>query len=105
MLLIALATTSLLAAAPPAAKAPEIEAGARAARRCAACHAVGGETRSPNAGAPTFREIRLRYNALSLERELARIAEHGHFDMKPMSIQPSEAEALAAYIESLGPPR
>jgi hypothetical protein len=46
----------------------------------------------------------MRYNALSLERELAKISNRGHFEMRPQSIGSSEAEDLAAYIETLAPP-
>lgn len=87
-----------------ASAAPGVDRGGRIAQqRCAACHAVAVDGGSPNLAAPTFSDIRMRYNALSLERELARISSHGHFEMRPQTISPSEAEDLAAYIETLGP--
>jgi mono/diheme cytochrome c family protein len=102
--LIGAAALSLLA--PSAAVAPTAEPGARiAAQKCASCHAVGPHGASPNPAAPRFRDIRLRYNALSLERELARIAKEGHFEMRPTAIRDDEARDLADYIENLGSPK
>jgi mono/diheme cytochrome c family protein len=99
------AVAAVLAAAAPV-SAPGVDSGAHlAATHCASCHAVGREGRSPNGAAPPFRDIRLRYNALSLERELAKIPKQGHFEMKPTAIRADEARDLADYIESLGPPK
>jgi mono/diheme cytochrome c family protein len=98
---ILLAASALLMAATPAA---EVERGARLAQqRCASCHGMAPTGRSLNLAAPPFRDIRLRYNALSLEREMAKISVRGHFEMGPQVIGAAEAEDLAAYIESLGP--
>jgi mono/diheme cytochrome c family protein len=89
---------------PPASYAPNETRGARIAERvCAGCHAVGivGDSRNP--AAPPFREIRIRYNTISLERELTRIRQEGHFEMRPMDINPADVPEIAAYIESMKP--
>ena len=103
--LIAAAAVSLFAAgATGPVGLPGVDSGAHIAQmRCAACHAVGPQGASPRLGAPPFGAIRMRYNSLSLERELARISKQGHYDMRPLAINPDEAADLAAYIESLGP--
>jgi mono/diheme cytochrome c family protein len=99
------AVSAVLAAAAPV-SAPGVDAGAHlAALHCASCHAVGPDGRSPNVAAPPFRDIRLRYNGLSLERELGRISKQGHFEMRPTAIRADEAHDLAEYIESLAPPK
>jgi mono/diheme cytochrome c family protein len=101
VLLAAAAALAMTAGAPAAG----VDHGARVAQqRCAGCHAIGLERHSPNRSAPPFTDIRMRYNALSLERELAKISNRGHFEMRPQSIGSSEAEDLAAYIETLAPP-
>lgn len=74
-----------------------------AAKLCAGCHAVGPAGGSPSAFAPPFRNLRLRYNPISLERHLAEIARAGVYDMPPQGLSASDAEAVAAYIEQLRP--
>lgn len=72
-----------------------------ARRQCETCHAIGltGESRWPSA--PPFRNIRVRYNALSFEHRMREIAERGHYEMPPLSVDPADVRDLAAYIESL----
>jgi cytochrome c len=74
-----------------------------AERACASCHAVAivGDSRNPNA--PPFRDIRIRYNSISLERELARIAKEGHFEMPRTAIADGDIPEIVAYIETLSP--
>jgi mono/diheme cytochrome c family protein len=74
-----------------------------AERACASCHAVAiaGDSRNPSA--PPFRDIRIRYNTISLERELARIAKKGHFEMPPTAIAETDIPEIVAYIETLRP--
>ena len=99
-LTLAISAGVLLAVDP----SPQVDRGARIAYlRCAASHATTAGGQSPNLAAPPFQDIRMRYNALSLERELAGISEHGHFEMRAQAIGPSDAEDLAAYIEAIGP--
>jgi mono/diheme cytochrome c family protein len=73
-----------------------------AARECARCHATDKTSPSPRASAPPFRDIRRRYNALSLSREFVTIGQVGHYEMPPTPISRSEGEDLIAFIESLG---
>jgi cytochrome c len=68
---------------------------------CASCHAIGSNEDSPNLNAPPFRRVRVRYNPLSLKRELEAIPAAGHYLMKPIRIEPTDVEDLIAYIESL----
>lgn len=106
-LVIGLLATALLAAsASRAASLPATEPGARIAEQdCSTCHAVGLHGASRNGAAPPFRDLRLRYNTLSLERELARISTQGHLDMRPHPISDSDIASLAAYIQSLESPQ
>ena len=95
---------AVLALLAPSAQPPAVVSGAQIAKtRCATCHAIGLSAESPKPGAPTFDEIRLEYNAPSLERKLGHIAKHGHRSMKPLAISPHEAADIAAYVESLRP--
>lgn len=74
-----------------------------AARECSRCHALGQVGDSPRAGAPPFRDIRIRYNEITFQRRMAEIAEGGHFEMPPLTIDAADARDVSAYIESLGP--
>ena len=81
---------------------PAAERGQRfAERRCAGCHAVGLDE-TPASSGPRFRDIRTRFNAISLQRRFAEISQHGSGEMPPIQITQAEAEDLIAYIESLG---
>ena len=107
-LTIAIAAASLAAcistAGPPIAadQDPRVERGRGfAERRCAGCHAIGLDETSAPSG-PRFRDLRMRSNALSLQRRFAEISAHGAGEMPPIQISPSEAEDLIAYFESLG---
>jgi mono/diheme cytochrome c family protein len=60
---------------------------------------VRGE--SPNASAPTFGSIRLRYSALSLPRRLQEISKDGHFEMPPIYMTPDEIRDITAYVETV----
>lgn len=74
-----------------------------AERACAGCHAFAAPARSPNTAAPSFAVVRLRHNAVALERTLDRIAREGHGEMPPIYITSAEIEDLVAFIETLGP--
>jgi mono/diheme cytochrome c family protein len=88
----------------PAALPPAVQSGEQIAqKRCASCHAIGLQARSPKVHAPTFDEIRLEYNAPYLEKKLADIAKRGHRSMPAIPISPKEAADIAAYVESLRP--
>jgi mono/diheme cytochrome c family protein len=73
-----------------------------AQRACAGCHAIGASGESPRGGAPAFGALRLRYTGPQLERTLAAISGHGHYEMPPIFISADEARDLADYIEGLG---
>jgi mono/diheme cytochrome c family protein len=73
-----------------------------AQRRCAGCHTIGLDESSVSSG-PRFRDLRMRNNAISLQKRFAEISEHGMGEMPPIEITQSEAEDLVAYFESLGP--
>jgi mono/diheme cytochrome c family protein len=82
---------------------PAVERGQRfAERRCSGCHAIGLDEISVPSG-PRFRDLRGRFNPISLERRFAQISQHGSGEMPPIEITPSQAEDLVAYFESLGP--
>ena len=105
MILSAALLTSACASAPiqpgPASFSPAADRGlAFAERRCAGCHMVGLDETSATDG-PRFRDLRFRYNALSLERRFAEVSQHGTGAMPPVAFSASEAEDLAAYFESL----
>jgi mono/diheme cytochrome c family protein len=72
-----------------------------AQRRCAGCHTIGLDESSATSG-PRFRDLRMRSNAISLQRRFADISAHGMGEMPPIEITAPEAEDLIAYFESLG---
>ncbi|WP_332765874.1 c-type cytochrome [Phenylobacterium sp.] len=87
---------------------PAVQRGqAFAERRCAGCHVVGLDD-GPASFGPRFRDLRIRYNALSLQRRFTEISQHGSGEMPPIQIGRREAEDLVAYLETLQaepPPR
>ncbi|HET9161704.1 MAG TPA: cytochrome c [Caulobacteraceae bacterium] len=74
-----------------------------ASRDCAGCHAIDRKSDGPRLSAPSFSDIRARYNRFSLAREFVAIGQSGHYQMPPTQISESESGDLIAYIESLGP--
>lgn len=92
------------AQSPPAEPAPftAVERGqALADRRCGGCHAVGLTDQSAQTMAPPFRDLGLRYNAISFERRMAGLTSRGHHEMPPLRLERNEIRDLAAYIDSL----
>ena len=71
-----------------------------AERRCAGCHMVGLDETSATDG-PRFRDLRIRYSSLSLERRFVEISQHGTGEMPPVAFTTSEAGDLVAYFDSL----
>jgi mono/diheme cytochrome c family protein len=96
------------ASAPPANNALPSAAVARGAAiakvRCAACHAVDLIGTSGRPRAPPFRDIQARYNDVSFEREMDRIAAGNHNQMPPLRLERDQIHDVAAYIQSLGAP-
>jgi mono/diheme cytochrome c family protein len=81
---------------------PAVERGRTfAEQRCAGCHAITLDE-SPGSSGPRFRDIQRRHNALSLERRLVEITQHGHFEMPALEFSAQQARDVAAYIDSLG---
>lgn len=80
---------------------PAAERGlAFAERRCAGCHMVGLDETAATSG-PRFRDLKVRYNTLSLSRRFAQISQHGTGEMPPVAFTSAEAEDLIAYFDSL----
>jgi mono/diheme cytochrome c family protein len=110
LLIVALLSSGMtLAASEPAWAArradPAVERGHQLAmRRCAECHAVRAGRESPDGDAPRFTTLRLRFNALSLERRLEGIPWGQHAGMPPVGLTAEDRRDLAAYIESLKSP-
>lgn len=84
--LILLAMTAAIAGHATSARSPAaqpapfiaIERGqALAERRCGGCHAVGPTGQSAQTMAPPFRDLGLRYNAISFERRMAGLTSRG----------------------------
>lgn len=97
----------LLATAVPAlaqSKA-EVLAGRKiAADNCAPCHATGKTGSSRRQGAPPFRILSKRYNLEELQEALVEGVTVGHkgVDMPEFQFTPDRADALIAYMKSLG---
>lgn len=95
------ACASLPSAKGPPAFNPAADRGlAFAERRCAGCHMVGLDETSATDG-PRFRDLRMRYNSISLAKRFAEVSQHGTGEMPPVAFTPSEADDLIAYFESL----
>ena len=74
---------------------------AYAAAHCSTCHAIGPMGDSPRANAPPFRDLRIRFNAITWERTLGEIAKGGHAEMPPLTVEGSDVANVKAYIETL----
>ncbi len=75
-----------------------------ARQNCAGCHEIGFSGTGANARAPAFGQIRQRFSAPGLIRELQAIGVVGHYDMKPRPIDSADASDVVAYIQSLKRP-
>jgi len=69
--------------------------------QCGACHALDMASASPRAAAPPFRDLRIRFNTVTWEREMARIATGDHFEMPPQRVDASDASDLHAFLQTL----
>ena len=67
---------------------------------CAQCHEVGPVGDSRNPMAPPFRSIGLRYNHIGFEKRYAEMQAGEHFEMPGYDIPASDANDIAAYIDS-----
>ena len=80
----------------------DLEAGRELASvHCSRCHAIGNEGSSPMAGAPAFRDLKLRYPIDSLAEALAEGMVTGHPQMSVFTFSPQEIDDLLGYIGSL----
>ena len=68
---------------------------------CAACHAVGLEDESAEAGAPAFRSLSSRYPIESLEESLAEGIVTAHDDMPEIAFEPEDIDAFLGYLVSI----
>jgi cytochrome c len=99
----ALALLPALDAAPVLARDVQVERGrSLASTRCARCHAVGGTGASPMGQAPPFRTLHERYPVEYLAEALTEGIRTGHPSMPEFRFDPDEAEALIAYLRTLG---
>lgn len=69
--------------------------------RCARCHAIGVDDKSPHAQAPPFREIVHRYPPENLAESLAEGIVSGHPDMPQFVMDPDEIGAVIDYLSNL----
>jgi mono/diheme cytochrome c family protein len=65
---------------------------------CATCHAIGPDGVSPHGEAPPFRTLSRRYPISSLEEAFAEGVLVGHPDMPRFQLEPSDVDALIAYM-------
>ncbi|HTI66329.1 MAG TPA: cytochrome c [Caulobacteraceae bacterium] len=83
---------------------PAVARGALIAEQaCRACHATGLVNASRFPGAPPFRNMRLRRNAVSYERRMAQM-HLGRLTMPPAEISLQDVDDIAAYVRSLRAP-
>ncbi|QIJ74188.1 c-type cytochrome [Methylobacterium sp. NI91] len=93
-----------LIALPAAAQALDARAqrGETIARtNCARCHAIGRVGASRLAEAPPFRELHHRYPVTDLGEALAEGITTGHPSMPEFRLDPDQAQALIAYLQTL----
>lgn len=72
-----------------------------AKRNCAACHAIGPKGASPNAAAPPFRTLHMRYPADALDEAFRKGLLYRHPAMPQFRFLPGETADLTAYMRSL----
>ncbi len=83
-----------------------IESGHAIARsNCARCHGIGPTDESPLEQAPPFQRIVKRYPIDHLAEAFAEGIVVGHNEMPPFELQPSQIDALLAYLGSLQKPQ
>lgn len=73
-------------------------------KNCARCHAIGMEDSSHHEEAPPFRVVVTRYPPQDLAEALAEGIVSGHPDMPEFVFEPSDIEAILAYLDTLTPP-
>jgi tetratricopeptide (TPR) repeat protein len=68
---------------------------------CASCHGIGTTGAGPNPDAPAFRDLRKRYQMLSLRAPITRGIATPHETMPSFRPTEEELDAIVAYINSL----
>jgi cytochrome c len=80
----------------------DLQAGRELVRvHCSRCHAIDNQGSSPMAGAPPFRDLKLRYPIGDLAEALAEGIATGHPQMPEFTFSPQEIDDLLAYLDSL----
>ena len=106
--LAAAGALAAVALAPAFADSAAVQRGhAIAKANCARCHAIGTSGQSPNAYAPPFRLLGLRYPLADLEEALAEgiVVGHEGADMPAFRLSTEQIAALLAYLGSIQRPR
>lgn len=75
--------------------------GQLAAVECSTCHAISLGDASLHGDAPPFRDLRLRFNPISLEQRLEALPKAGHPPMPMRPLSQKEVADLVAYIQTL----
>lgn len=88
-----------LGASPPTSSAQR--GSALASRNCAVCHAIGTGGASPNAMAPSFRQIYRRYPAGALDEAFRQGLLTRHPSMPELRFTPAELADLVSYLRTL----
>lgn len=109
LMLCALAATAALAGCTSTGSgAPDLQTSLAASRGrmiaeqwCAGCHAIDAAAESTVRATPSFRQMRLRFNALNWDKALMEIADGRHAEMPPIMLNTREIDDLRAYIETL----
>jgi len=70
---------------------------------CADCHAVEAEGDSKFAPAPRFRDLHERYDVTLLAEALVEGIVTAHPEMPEFEFDPSQADAIIAYLKTLEP--
>ena len=69
--------------------------------KCARCHAIGRDDKSPHEKAPPFRDVVEIYPSENLAEALAEGIVSGHADMPVFKFEPPQIEAFLGYLNSL----
>lgn len=69
--------------------------------KCARCHAIGLDDKSPHGKAPPFRDVVEIYPSENLAEALAEGIVSGHPDMPVFKFEPPQIEAFLGYLNSL----
>jgi mono/diheme cytochrome c family protein len=103
---VLIAVTAACLSIAPTARADDdgaiIEKGrALVTEKCARCHAIGADDKSPHEKAPPFRDVVEIYPSENLAEALAEGIVSGHPDMPVFKFDPPEIEAFLGYLNSL----